>query len=563
MVLGWIGFDESARVLGQPSTFLDKLYLSLQLLVLQSGAVAPPVPWQLEVARLLAPAVAAYATLIALAALLGEQLSSVRARMRSDHVVVCGLGRLGALLARTLRAAGYEVVAIESDPQSAAIGECREEGVIVLIGDATDRSLLRRTGVERARFLFAVAGDDEANTGIALDARTLLGERKGPPLTCFVHIADQKLGGVLRQLGIAQHGGDPFRLETFSAAERGAPALLREHAAFDDEGRTPIGPPHLLVIGLGEMGGNLVVKAARRWRSIPGIEDRRFKVTVVDNRADEHVAAINGRFPRLRSACDMVARPMELDSVEFERADFLFDAKGACDVTRVYVCVGDDAVGLSAALHLRHRLGDRDVPIVVRTTQEVGVAALIGGQGGRDRYGGLDVFGLLDLVCRPDVLLRGQNEVLARAIHERYLRLMRLEGQAIDANRALVDWEELPEPLRESNRRQAADISRKLRAIGCDLEPLTDWDAPLFAFGPEEVEVLARLEHESWLRERGTAGWGYAPEKDVARRESPYMVPYDELTEDIKGLDRDTVRAMPALLAEIDFAIVRMRRAGA
>ncbi|MHB8892788.1 MAG: NAD-binding protein [Candidatus Limnocylindrales bacterium] len=563
MVLGWIGFDESFRTLGQPSTFLDNLYLSLQLLVLQSGAVAPPVPWQLEVARLLAPAVAAYATLIALAALLGEQVSSVRARMHSDHVVVCGLGRLGAVLAKALRAAGYEVVAIESDPRNAAIGECREEGVLVLIGDATDRSLLRRTGVERARFLFAVAGDDEANTGIALDARTLLGERKGRPLTCFVHIADPKLGRVLRQLGVAQHGGDPFRLETFSAAERGAPALLREHAAFDDEGRTPIGPPHLLVIGMGEMGGNLVVTAARRWRSIPGIGDRRFKVTVVDHKAVEHVAAISERYLRLRSACDLVARPMELDSAEFERADFLFDAKGACDVTRVYVCMGDDATGLSAALHLRHRLGDSDVPIVVRTTQEMGVAALIGGLAGRDRHGGLEVFGLLDLISRPDLLLRGQNEVLARAIHERYLRQARLKGQASDADRALVDWEELPESLRESNRRQAADISRKLGAIGCDLEPLTDWDAPPFALGPDEVELLARMEHESWLRERETAGWRHAPEKNEARRESPYMVPYDELTEDGRDLDRDTVRAMPALLAEIDFAIVRRHRAGA
>ncbi len=560
IVLGWIGFDENMRALGQPGTFLDKLYLALQLLVLQSGAVPPPMPWQLEVARFLAPAVTAYATLSALAALLGEQLSGMRARLYSDHVVVCGLGRLGEMLARALRAAGYDVVAMESDPHHAEIGECREAGVIVLMGDATDRTMLRRTGVERARYLFAVTGDDNANAEIALDARKLLGGRKRAPLTCFVHVSSEKLGRVMRQMGIAQRGGDLFRLETFNAAERGAPALLRQHPPFDDEGKTPLGPPHILVVGLGEMGGSLVVKAARRWRSTPDIGHRRFKVTVIDNDADEHVGVLNERFPRLRNACEIVARRMELDSVEFERGDFLFDADGVCSVTGVYVCVGEDAVGLAAAMHLRHRLGDRNVPIVVRTTQEGGVSALMGDGAGADRLGSLDVFGLFDLVCNPEVLLRGQNEVLARAIHETYLRRQRQEGHTRAANPSMVEWEGLPESLREANRHQAADICRKLRAIGCDIEPLTDWDAPLPVFSPEEVEMLARMEHKRWWEERKAAGWKLASERNEPRKESPYLVDYEKLPEDIKRYDIDAVEGMPAFLAEVDFAVVRVRR---
>ena len=557
MILGWIGFDENMRALGQPATFPDKLYLALQLFVLQSGAVPPPIPWQLEVARFLAPAVTAYATLSALAALLGEQVSGLRARIRADHAVVCGLGRLGALLAMALRTAGYQVVALEADPRNPAIGECREEGVIVLTGDATDRTRLRRTGVERARYLFAVTGDDNANMEIALEARRLLEGRHGSPLTAFIHISNGKLGGVLRQLGVAGHD-ESLRLETFNAVERGAPALLREHPAFDDQGRTPLGPPHILVIGLGEMGGNLVVNAARRWRSIAHPRGSRLRVTVVDNKADDHVAALNERYPRLKSVCRMVGHRMELDSAEFERAEFLFDARGVCSVTSVYVCVGDDAVGLGAALHIRRRLGDRNVPIVVRAVEEGGAAALMGGRSGAP-YAGLEVFGLYDLVCRPEVLLRGHNEVLARAIHDDYVRRQRLEGQTPETNPSMVEWERLPESLRESNRRQAADIARKLAAIHCDLEPLSDWDAPLPVFSPAEVETLAVMEHDRWWRERESAGWRLAPRKSDARKESPYLIPYDDLPEEIKEYDRATVRAMPAFLAEADFAVVRLR----
>jgi Trk K+ transport system NAD-binding subunit len=557
-VLGFYGFDGNMAALNQPGTFADKLYLSLQLFVLQSGAVPPPVPWQLEVARFLAPAVAAYATLSAAAALLGEQLSGMRARIYSDHVVVCGLGRLGALMARSLRSAGYDVVAIESDPLSPGIGECREEGVIVRIGDAADRTVLRKVRVHRARYLFAVTGDDGVNAEIAIDAGKLVTGRHGPPLTCFVHILDDELAGVLRQAGVAGNG-DSIRLEYFNAAERGAPALLRERPAFDDDGTTPLGPPHILVIGLGQMGRSLVLHAARRWRSIPAMRGKRFKVTVVDRRADAHVAALNERLPRLSTVCDMVDRRMELDSAEFERADFLFGRKGVCDVTSVYVCLGDDAAGLSAALRLRHRLGDRKVPIVVRTTQDGGVAALLKRRGiGDEADTRLETFGLLDLVCKPDVLLGGQNEVLARAIHEAYVRRERDQGKTQHENPSMVEWDLLPESLRESNRDQAADISRKLGAIGYGISPLIDWDATLPEFSPPEIELLARMEHDRWWRERKAAGWRPGPRKDDARKESPYLVPYDELPDEIQEYDRAAVRGMPAFLAEVDFAVVRV-----
>jgi hypothetical protein len=556
LALGWIGFDLNTRALGQPGTFLDNLYRSLQLFIIHSGAVPPPVSWQLEVARFLAPAVAAGATLSALAALLGEQLATLRVRFHSNHVVVCGLGRLGSLLARTLRDAGYDVVGIESDGNNGAIARCREDGVVVLIGDGTDPATLRRARAHRARYLFAVAGDDGRNASIAIAAGSLAEGRRGSPLTCFVHVLNDKLDGVLREVGLARHGRG-LRVEYFNVAELGAPTLLADYPAFDDQGNTQLGPPHIVVVGLGEMGTRLIVHAARRWRSMPGTRGKKLRVTAVDRQADTRVALLNERLPRLASVCELKPCRMDLDSAEFERADFLFGRRGKSDVTGVYVCVGDDAVGLSAALHLRHRLGGRNVPIVVRTTQEGGVAALLGGEGRSDAYGNLRVFGLLDLVCRPEVLMAGQNEVLARAIHENYVSNRRREGQSVETNPAMVDWEKLPESLKESNREQAADIYRKLESIGCDIVPMTDWDAEPTAFTADEIELLARMEHDRWRKEREAAGWRLAAARSEGRKESPYLVPYEDLPSDVKEIDRATVRAVPAFLAEVDFAVVR------
>jgi hypothetical protein len=558
MLLGWIGFDGNMAALHEHGTFLDKLYRSAQLFVLHSGDVPPPVPWQLEVARFLAPAVDAFATLSAAAALLGNQASGMRVHLYSDHVVVCGLGRLGSLVAKTLRRAGHDVVAIESDPQNGAIGQCRDEGVIVFVGDATDRRLLKRAMVTRARYLFAVTGDDASNLKLAIEAGQLVIGRHQAPLTCFVHVVDDKLAGVLRQVGAAQNNGS-VRLEYFNTAERGAPALLRERPAFDNEGKTALGSPHMLVVGLGEMGSNLVLDAARRWKSIPSVRGKRFKVAVVDRKADVHVAALKERFPRLKSVCDITGHSIELDSAEFERAGFLFRPDGDCDVTSVYVCLGDDALGLSAALHLRHRLGGRQVPIVVRTTQESGVASILAGRDGGQTSGGLEVFGLLDLVCKPDVLLGGQNEVLAQAIHGRYVRCAYGKGETPQSNPSMLEWDLLPESLRESNRDQAADIRRKLRAVGCDIEPLTDWDAPPPEWSATELELLARMEHDRWATERRGGGWKVGPKKNEVRKETPYLVPYDELPDEIRESDRASVRGIPTFLAEVDFAVVRVR----
>ena len=558
LALGWIGFDLNSRSLGEPGSFLDNLYRTLQLFIIHSGAVAQPVPWQLEVARFLAPAVAAGATLTALATLLGEQLAAARIRFLANHVVVCGLGREGSLIARNFRAAGHEVVGVEVDPDGGAIARCREAGVVVVVGDATDPAMLRRAGVHRARTLFAVSGDDGRNAAIAIAAAGLAGQRKGSPLTCFVNVIDDKLSGMLRQAGLARRAG-ALRVEYFNVAELGAPTLLAEYPAFDDQGKTPLGAPHIVVVGLGDMGTRLIVHAARLWRSIPERRGKKLRITAVDRQADARVALLNERFPRLAGVCDLRPHRMDLDSAEFERADFLFGRRGRTDVTAVYVCVGDDAVGLSAAMHLRHRLGASTVPIVVRTQQEGGVAALLGGNAPAGASGDLRVFGLLDLVCRPAVLLAGQNEVLARAIHGNYLRQQLRKGMPVEPGAAAVEWEELPESFKESSRYQAAHITRKLEQLGCDIAPLTDWEAEPLAFTVAEVEALARMEHDRWQGERMAAGWRRAAARNDDRKESPYLVPFDDLPEDVKEIDRATVRSIPALLAEVDFSVVRTR----
>lgn len=96
-ILGAFGFSAHYAGATPPRNPLDIAYLTFQLFVLESGGVALPIPWQLEAARVLAPTVAAFATLNALAVLFRDELERFRIRLLRDHVVVCGLGRKGTV----------------------------------------------------------------------------------------------------------------------------------------------------------------------------------------------------------------------------------------------------------------------------------------------------------------------------------------------------------------------------------------------------------------------------------------------------------------------------------
>lgn len=89
----------------------------------------------------------------------------------SDHVIVCGFGRIGVMLARELASGGARFLILERS--EAKLEEARALGYLCLHGDATDEAALKDAGVERARVLATVLPDDAANVFITLSARAL------------------------------------------------------------------------------------------------------------------------------------------------------------------------------------------------------------------------------------------------------------------------------------------------------------------------------------------------------------------------------------------------------
>jgi voltage-gated potassium channel len=87
------------------------------------------------------------------------------------HVIICGFGRMGVLLAARMVEAGRSFVVVDRDEER--IAQAQALGYLVRLGDATDETLLEAVGIRRAAVLATVLPNDALNVFITLTARNL------------------------------------------------------------------------------------------------------------------------------------------------------------------------------------------------------------------------------------------------------------------------------------------------------------------------------------------------------------------------------------------------------
>lgn len=155
------------------------------------------------------------------------------------------------------------------------------------------------------------------------------------------------------------------------------------------------------------------------------------------------------------------------------------------------------------------------------------------------------------------------SERLAQAIHGTYGAVhgdgtqAAARGQVPGGAGPLGSWDELPEEFKESNRAQARQIGERLAVIGCVMVPAFD-PALDFSFDDEEVELLARLEHERWMRERTAQGFEFGPVRGARTR--PDLVPWERLSDETRMKNMQAVRRIPGILALEGFQVLRDSR---
>ncbi len=119
--------------------------------------------------------------------------SRIMSKLR-NHYIICGAGRVGSHLVRALLSSEETFIVIERDPQR--VSELTDQGVIVLVRDATHEESLREAGVDHARGLAACLPNDADNVYVVLTARDL-----NPKLHIVARAAEEQAESKLIRAG--------------------------------------------------------------------------------------------------------------------------------------------------------------------------------------------------------------------------------------------------------------------------------------------------------------------------------------------------------------------------
>lgn len=71
------------------------------------------------------------------------------------------------------------------------------------------------------------------------------------------------------------------------------------------------------------------------------------------------------------------------------------------------------------------------------------------------------------------------------------------------------------------------------------------------------AEEIAKNVHEVWSQNRMNEGWVYGPVRNDEKKETPCLVPYEELPEEEKAYDRNTAFSTLRLIVSLGFDIVK------
>jgi voltage-gated potassium channel len=101
--------------------------------------------------------------------LVGKSAMSRKIHQLHGHIIVCGYGRFGRVVADELRRHGMTVVVVESDPGKEA--ELVRANTYYVVGSALDEGILEDAGISSASDIVVATASDPDNVYISLSAR--------------------------------------------------------------------------------------------------------------------------------------------------------------------------------------------------------------------------------------------------------------------------------------------------------------------------------------------------------------------------------------------------------
>jgi voltage-gated potassium channel Kch len=601
LLLGWVGFDDHLDRIGDPHNLLDSLYRALGLFTFEGGDLGDPVPWEIQIARFLAPLTVFAAAVGATLSVFHGEVQRLRAHwFVHDHIVVVGLNARALRLARQLAATGKPAVIVDVVEAGSHSTGARLLGIPVVTANEHDvdsvepyelLSLLGRTGIHRAEAVVVMTGSPELNARFAYALHNLLDD-DAAPRRVFVEMDD--VDNLRTATGHSPRltTGDKGNLEWFSLADRTARSLLDKLEVLLAV-RTRPARRHLVVVGRTAVGRSIVVQAARNWSrdlgrlaAATGDEpaDRLVLTLIEPTGADgpigdagdgdtiplDHEAyRLHRRDPRVPKRRPSPGHghgqspaqahgtddhdPLELVVTTWDAAEGSLTERLALPPSAVIITGDSDHELLRLSLDVSTTMPS-DVPVWLCAEQSGGLVDVVSGRDVRSAMRPVEVFHAVDTVLREDGILRGIDEELARAVHQAHRRYRNAEATSLDDLETTVPWDDLPPDLRALNHEAVAAWRQVLVDSGYRFVPYGQVGAETTPLPHELVERLAIAMHTAWNDEKKRQGYRPGVRKNTDRRVGPLThpdidVPFEALPAEDREWNLVQARLVPEHLA--------------
>lgn len=551
LVTGYLGYQRYMTLQGITFHWVRPLYRTVQLFATEGGDFEGQIPCLLQAARFAAPLTAIVAIIFTLIAIFKEQIKRLRISFLRNHVVIIGLGTKGRNIMIDSRKNKEKVLVVEQDPQNPHLASLRPGKCLFLEGNATNINVLIKARITRAKKVYLMMGDDSQQVQVCILIYDLIkesGRDKENPLECIMHLLHHDYLNILKKHTLVQNVNDGLSLNVFNLYENSARELFQNHPP-DRSGISAMSSKYVQVIifGYGQAGEALALQYGLTGHYL----NRKLKMprmVVFDRHAREKIAEFKKKYPSFTNYFDLSIETTEASSPQLIPAleKYLADPDA---LNTIVFCFDNKINNLMLGLQIDTlEPSDPELPfqVFIRTGDNESLDAI---------SKSLKPYGLPSTVCSLDAISGCDLDKMAMAVHADYLQTRKktadFPSQATD-----VEWEELSEEFKDSNRKAADHMGVKIRAIGCEIVSEDD-PREKTEISPEELELLAELEHYRWNAERSLAGWTYDSVKSNKTRTTPYLVNWEDLPSNIQDYDRNAVANIPNILKEAGMKIVR------
>lgn len=517
------------------------------------------VPWQLEAARWLGAATLLSGLFELVKTLLGDRYRQWRIRFFRKHHIVAGLNSRGFNLASDLLKNGERVVALDSNPDPPLLDRFRALGGMWIPHDASAKFNFDAVGMKDASTFTMVTPDDSLNLSVAYAIEDIdIINSDGSKLEVYAHVGEVSLRDLLDRNSFFD--SSPKRsavIRTFNTSANMARMLLHKYpletAGFEDGAHTTDREVHLLLAEVSHEAIALLTQAARVGHYLG---ERKIHAHLVCEKAGQALDGFLSEYSSIKNCYASVTAHDVCGGSDFAIAAGKIISSDETTCFTVIPCFDPNPGHLATVLRIQEEIAE-DRPY--RMLLPHGLRDFLSSAVVRHPHLSKKVFWFPDdsQCCSRDSVFNEKLDLAAKAIHDTWLletdRQIEAAEQAgeetkVDNLRSkptYKTWDNLSEEQKRANRSQADHAPVKIRAAGLDPSDLSfeEW-ACWCSCHPDELEQLARVEHQRWAANLWIEGWAHDIQRDDSRKLHNNLVPYDDLDQPTKDYDVDAVKGL-------------------